>query len=220
MYKHHDLSISIIFLGLLILKLMDIKFKDSFSIQIILISYGSLCIHYLYTLNDIVIYQILYIKDFDINLFLLFIGILRLLFGFTFSFINNYKNFNINLFDEISNISKQDLLTIVFIFINCITLAIQNAVSILILKLFKPWFFEIAFSFREFIDLLFFINEKEQNRIYKIILKILIIIGYLIFCEIIICNFYGLNKNTKKEIVKRSELETKDLLSSELSQIN
>ena len=49
---------------------------------------------------------------------------------------------------------------------------------------------------------------------------IIIIIGYLIFCELIICNFCGLNKNTKKEIVKRSEAETNQILLFESSDDN
>ena len=44
---------------------------------------------------------------------------------------------------------------------------------------------------------------------------IIIIIGYLIFCELIICNFCGLNENTKKEIAKRSEDEINQILLSE-----
>ena len=188
---------------------------DSFSIKIILMSYGSLCINFLYSLEDIICYQILYIKDIDINLFLLFIGLSRLIFGFIFSLINNYKYFNINIFEWLSNILQQDLLTIVLIFINCITIAVENALSMLIFKLFQPWFYGITFSVKDLIYFLFFSNEKYNYRIYKIILMIIIIIGYLIFCELIICNFCGLNENTKKEIAKRSEDEINQILLSE-----
>lgn len=55
--------------------------------------------------------------------------------------------------------------------------------------------------------------------IIEIIIYIILIFACLIFNEQIICNFWGLNKNTKKEITNRAKNETKKL-QQEISMTN
>ena len=51
------------------------------------------------------------------------------------------------------------------------------------------------------------------------IIYILTIIQCLIFNELIILNFFGLNIHSNKEIIKRDEIDTLNLLSVEVNNI-
>ena len=53
-----------------------------------------------------------------------------------------------------------------------------------------------------------FISKNKNTRILKIIAVFAELIGYLIYMEIIHLNFCGLNKNIKKNIEKRAEIDT------------
>ena len=56
--------------------------------------------------------------------------------------------------------------------------------------------------------------------IITIIIYILLIFQCFIFNEQIICNFCGLNKNTKNEISERSEKETNTILNSKSLEVS
>ena len=213
-YKHHYLSILIATIGLFIINILDFEPPFILSFKILLMCIVSIYVHFLYSLEDIICHYILYIRDIDINIFLLLIGISRLIFGFILAFINNYKFLNLNLFDEFSYILQKDLLNIILHFIYCLTYAIEHALIILTFKLFKPWFFAIFNSVQEIIYFLVLdINDfKNTSFIPKLLLMFLILFSYLIFSELIICNFCELNKNTKIEIMNREYNENVQLL--------
>ena len=54
-------------------------------------------------------------------------------------------------------------------------------------------------------------NDDKKITAFDAIFLLIIILGTLIFNEIIILNFFGLNKNTKKNYIIKEELESKEL---------
>jgi len=213
-YQHHYVSLFIIFFGLFFLNILNLKFKFDFSNIIILKCIGSLFIHFLFSLKDILTHHILYIKDVDVNLLLLFVGISRLILGFILTLINYYKFIGINLFNRILQIFNYNLSIIIIILIYCLTMAIEEVLKMIIFKLYKPWFFKITISMCELVYFFILSNNslKDGISILKIIILILILFSNLIFCEFIICNFCGLNQNTEKNITERGKDETIGIL--------
>ena len=213
-YRHHYVSLFIIFFGLFFLNKINLTTQLNFSNKIILQCFGSLCINFLFSLRDILNHYILYIKDIDINLFLLFIGISRLILGFILTIINYYKFIGINLFKGILQIFNYKLSIIFLIFIYCLTMAIEQAFNMIIFKLYKPWFLRITNSIYELVYFFFLVDItfKDKISIVRIIILILIFFSNLIFCELIICNFWGLNQNTGKNITERGKKETIGIL--------
>ena len=67
--------------------------------------------------------------------------------------------------------------------------------------------------------MIFTSNEEMNVNIIEIIIYIILIFACLIFNEQIICNFWELSKNTKKEIMNRAKNETQNL-QQEISMIN
>ena len=61
------------------------------------------------------------------------------------------------------------------------------------------WFF--------FLNLLSFGSLSSLQRVYEIVGFFFILLGELIYCEVIIFYFGGLDENTKKEIQKRQTVE-------------
>ena len=60
------------------------------------------------------------------------------------------------------------------------------------------WFIRL-FSAKEDMN-----KEEPLLLAYEIICFILILFGELVYCEVIVCNFFDLRENTKKEIEKRN----------------
>jgi len=205
-YRHHDVSLFIIFFGLFFINILNLKFKFDFSIKMILKCIGSLFIHFLFSLKDILSHHILYIKDVDVNLLLLFVGISRLILGFILTFINYYK---FSLFKGVLQILNYNLSIIIIIFMSCLTTTIEEVLKMIIFKLYKPWFYQISNSMYELVYFFILTNNylKDGISIFKIIILILILFSNLIFCEFIICNFCGLNQNTEKNITERGNDE-------------
>ena len=79
----------------------------------------------------------------------------------------------------------------------------------LIYKFFCPWFFGVSLVIIQFIVHVYPFNINELPILF--ILLILIFVC-LIFNEQIICNFWGLNANTKNEISKRAIIEINSIL--------
>ena len=80
---------------------------------------------------------------------------------------------------------------------------------------FSPLHFIILEVLTEFLEIIFNIKDDDENK-YKngqivafYVLYPIIIFSILIFNEILILNFWGLNYNTKKYIMKRQEIDTK-----------
>ena len=92
-----------------------------------------------------------------------------------------------------------------------------------IIYLFSPHhvaFVNVVTNLTEFF--IFFIYK--QCEAYLVILNLLcfiiIIIGTLVFNEILILNFFGLNKDVKTNIIKRGEKEKKETLEMNSTIIN
>ena len=101
--KHHYFSIIIIIIGLFIINLINIE-EISFKLNHICVIYFDLFSHYVYTLEDIFAYYLLYEKGMNIYLFSILIGIIGIIIGFIISIINQvfyFQFLNINIFNDI-----------------------------------------------------------------------------------------------------------------------
>ena len=92
--------------------------------------------------------------------------------------------------------------------------ALSNSITFSLLysvfKLYKPWIYATTAVINGLISSIFnFYSDNLNSSINTIIIIIFLFLIFqcLIFNEQIICNFWGLNINTQKEIRKRAELE-------------
>ena len=215
-YKHHLFSLIIIIIGLLLINIINFT-SISYKLNELFVILSLLILQYLYPLLDIIIYHILYEKDFNFTFFLLFIGIMGIFIGIIISFMREYLSLtflNINIFQDIYNFKNDTLLNLlIFIFITLCN-GITYCLLYSIFKLFKPWAYAITAVingllnvFHDIINVIFGNNEFSILLLFQIIIYIILFIACLIFNEQIICNFWELNKNTKEEIIKRSIID-------------
>ena len=87
-----------------------------------------------------------------------------------------------------------------------------------IFKLFKPWSYGITAVinglltiFHGIFNIIFGQNQFNIFLLFQIIIYIILFFACLIFNEQIICNFWGLNKYTKEEIINRASLDLKQI---------
>ena len=148
---------------------------------------------------------------------LLFIGLFSLiilLFGFIIYYsINNLEEFKENFYNE----SPTSVIYLISIFIFGLNLIV---LSYLVIFYFSPTLLMVTDIINPIINWIIslFQNEKE----YKTFVFIFNIIGYsillfssLIFNEIIILNFFGLNRNTKTFIEKRQIEELTSIIDND-----
>ena len=221
--KHHYFSIIIIIIGLFIINLINIE-EINFQLNHIYVIYFALISHFIYTLEDIYAYYLLYEKGINIYLFSILIGIIGIIIGCIISIINQFFDFqflNINIFNDIhlmlerGNIIKQ---IISFLLIS-LSKGITFTCFWLIFKLFKPWFYGVFSPIYGILNCLYLLitnliqsnSDIEMNIIktifFQIIIYLILIFMSLIVNEQIICNFWGLNIDTKTEITKRGDRE-------------
>jgi len=117
-----------------------------------------------------------------------------------------------NLDNFIQNFSGEDLLSVTYLILFIIFTLINNVLSFLALFYFSPTLFMVTDIINPIIEWIIslFQNEKE----YKTLDIILNSIGYslvlffsLIYNEIIIFNFFGLNRKTIKYLDKKQKEE-------------
>ena len=200
LYKHHYISIIIISFGLIIINIISFKFDNEMQFNISLIC-GLLLLQYIYPLLDILSFDLLYKKDFQLHLLLFIIGFLSIIFQFIFLIFDGFKNLYKEIFD-IFNL----FVFLLFALSNSITFSLLYSVF----KLYKPWIYATTAVINGLISSIFnFYSDNLNSSINTIIIIIFLFLIFqcLIFNEQIICNFWGLNINTQKEIRKRAELE-------------
>ena len=209
--EHQLFSLFIIIIGLFIINIINFTQIDLNKKNLFLII-GLLILQYLYPLLDIIVYNLLYEKEFNFSLFCFLIGILGIAIGIILSLFSEILSTNklyINIFEDISNIKSSFSIFLIMSISNGITYCILYS----IFKLFKPWFFGITAVMNGLFNCIhsIIVNlfEKQFNIILitQFFIYIILIFACLIFNEQIICNFWGLNKNTKIEIISRATEE-------------
>ena len=147
--------------------------------------------------------------------FLLINGLIGIFFGFIVSVINYFFNkslflLEMDIFKFIVALkedceSLKDCLShlLFFLFLSIIS-GFKNLTECLIFKFFYPWFFGVSLVIIQFF---FHVYPFDINELPILFILLILIFVCLIFNEQIICNFWGLNTNTKIEISKRGVLE-------------
>ena len=222
--KHHLFSLIIIIIGLLIINLINFT-SVTYNLNELFVILGLLSLQYLYPLLDIIVYYILYEKDFNFSLYLLFIGIMGIIIGIIISFLKEYLSLiflNVNIFQDLTNFKKNKLSKILLFLFMSLCNGITYCFLQSIFKFFKPWAYGITSVINGLLntvhDILKVIFEKKKFKIFlllQIVIYIILIIACLIFNEQIICNFWGLNENTNEEITIRASLDVESVKSNE-----
>ena len=163
---------------------------------------------------------ILYEIGIHLSLYLTLFGILGIIIGMIILVINKY--FGINFFNlKFDNVfwNEKGENNIKYLALLSILRGITYTFVWSVFSLFKPWFFEISNVIKVFFLFIYKeISEHGFKDIFtlensiQIIIFIILIFACLIFNEQIICNFWGLNKNTQKNITNRSLMELKNML--------
>ena len=217
--KHHILSIIMITIGLLYLfHFSEKKLKFTYINDWILF-FGTILIHLTNPLSYVISFQIFYSEIFNFNFILLILGCFELLILIIFSFINYFfhiKYINVDVYNEIINLKNFNIL-------NLLIVSLSNGITYnfiwLFFKTFKPWFFGITLAINALIYQFRIFSQKKNSMIYcffDILVFVILIFFCLVFNEQIICNFWGMNDNTKNEISERGNKEINDILIEEL----
>ena len=122
----------------------------------------------------------------------------------------NNKNYFDNFRIYISKINGKEFF---LVFIEMIILCLMNILTILTIKYYTPFHLLIILIIGKIMMKAknFFVGYETKD-IINIISLILILIGLLVFIEVIILNFCGIQKNTRDNIEKRGAL---DIISEE-----
>ena len=225
--KHHLFSLIIIIIGLLIINIINFT-SITYNLNELFVIFGLLSLQYLYPLLDIIIYYILYEKDFNFSLYVLLNGIMGMIIGIIMSLCKEYLSLtflNINIFQDLTYFKNNTLSKFLWYLLMSISNGITYSLLLSIFKLFKPWAYAITAvinglltTFHDILNVLF--EKKIFNffLLFQIIIYIILFIACLIFNEQIICNFWELNKNTKEEITNRGKRDleiTQEIVSLE-----
>lgn len=209
-YRHHKLSLYLISLSLIIYFIIYLikdlyKYKIKATISLLLIITLS---QYIQSTNYIIAKKLNFEFFINMNLFLTIIGLLGLIIGY---FAYNYFIYKIIYFSLFDNLKSEDMRIII---IYCLISSILYILEFKVVEETKPSY---AIMGRGLSNLmvcilkLFYVQEKDKQEISSfgnICLSVVYILCFLIFSEIIIFNFWDLQKNTRYEISKRGAFYT------------
>ena len=204
LYKHHYLSMILIIVIGIILDLVlenlqydinELKFVLLRLLREILYSSTIVLIKYLFEKKFCSIYEIS-LSNGIMNAILF---IILAIFDYYFFKLDNF----IEYFDKFGN---QEILVIIGLMITQLGLYIC---TLIINKTNSPCHVFIIFVFGQ---LAYYVDFSKISKIFIIVCLLLILFMLLIFNEIIEINCFGLEKNTKKNIMKRARTESDDLL--------
>ena len=209
-YRHHKLSLYLISLSLIIYFIIYLikdlyKYKIKATISLLLIITLS---QYIQSTNYIFAKKLNYEFFINMNLFLTIIGLLGLIIGY---FSYNYFIYKIIYFSLFDYLQNEDFRIII---IYCLISSILYILEFKVVEETKPSY---AIMGRGLSNLmvcilkLFYVQEKDKQEISSfgnICLSVVYILCFLIFSEIIIFNFWDLQKNTRYEISKRGVFYT------------
>ena len=212
-FKHQFLSMSIAFIGLIILFIpvaLDITKDDIF------INICSFFSSIAYSLFLVLIKYLTHHYYFSPFLCLLFIGIISIIisfFAFTIYSLIKYKNFSFIIdnfdFSKVKNKTKFSLYALAGLIFGS---ALQ-VFTIYVIYYFSPILLTVTDSISPMLSWIINIIQKGfgknpyRNSIFKGIGYLIQLIAGLIYNEIIICNFCGFNKYTKKYLQERENQE-------------
>ena len=208
-YSHQIVSIIIIAICLSIFFVNTVIYDNLGIIEIIDEIIYYIAIQTFYCLSNVV-GKIFLNNYFDnIYIFLLYIGLISLIpliiAGIVFSFVNSDEKFKI--FQYIPNIN------IIYFILDIFFTCLFQIGFWLTIYYFSPCHYIIFETIGNILDVSYSIinngNSFHKNeQISFIILYPIILFSVLVFNEIIILNFCGLNYNTKIEIMKREKMDT------------
>ena len=209
-YRHHKLSLYLISLSLIIYFIIYLikdlyKYKIKATISLLLIITLS---QYIQSTNYIIAKKLNFEFFINMNLFLTIIGLLGLIIGY---FAYNYFIYKIIYFSLCDYLQNEDIIIII---IYCLISSILYILEFKVVEETKPSY---AIMGRGLSNLmvcilkLFYVQEKDKQEISSfgnICLSVVYLLCFLIFSEIIIFNFWDLQKNTRYEISKRGAFYT------------
>ena len=209
-YRHHKLSLYLISLSLIIYFIIYLikdlyKYKIKATISLLLIITLS---QYIQSTNYIIAKKLNYEFFINMNLILTIIGLLGLIIGY---FLYNYFIYKIIYFSLCDYLQNEDIIIII---IYCLISSILYILEFKVVEETKPSY---AIMGRGLSNLmvcilkLFYVQEKDKQEISSfgnICLSVVYLLCFLIFSEIIIFNFWDLQKNTRYEISKRGAFYT------------
>ena len=212
-YKHQILSMMIALTGILFIDASiweNIKTDDYFS------NIWNIFSSLSYTFFLVMVKYLTHNYYFSPLLCILFIGIISIIITFfVFMAISLYKESNLSLIINNFDFSKNTMGFKYYIFISfgLISGPLLQLFTIYVVYYFSPILLIVTDSISPILSWIFeniFIyhfKNSAQEIILKIFGYLIVLFGALIYNEIIICNFCGLNKYTKKYLKERENQE-------------
>ena len=212
LYKHHKLALIITVIGVIPIYTafgVYLKKEDYNVLYDVFLFLGSFC----YSVYLVFIKYLTLNKQMPVFLLLFYQGILCTIYTLIiFSIISLIAKGNFTYITNIFNCNKENYICVSFYYIKIIFYFILNtilqALIFLVVYIFSPELFAISDIFSplfSFIAQWIKTREKEGLKIFLYVLGYLIIaVGAFIYNEIIVCNFWGLNKNTWKAIDQKA----------------
>jgi len=221
-FRHQKLSIILILLSLLIIIIEDIIYNNLDLEQVLKSLTYTFFLQLFYCLGDAFGIKYLNIYVENIFLFQFKIGLINtcaLLLFATITHFMNYDNNNENLkfFQVFSNVP------ILYFIIDLFFSWLFEIGLWLSMYYFSPCYYFIFETISDFLEIFFGYKKFEVGQyISFFILYPILIFGLLVFNEVIILNFCGLDYNTKLKIMEREENDIKfiDERSGSLSSLN
>ncbi len=211
-YEHHYFSMILTSIGILILfHNYSYELIDYILILICFILDG------LQEVNEKYLMEQQFLSPFKLVFYEGFCGLV--VFFISIILLNFLKIENLNINDAVNNFilifkSNQLYCFINVLFILIFSLGININIMLTIFY-YSPNTRIISNSLENMYHWIKNINEEQNQTIYDLIMdiigNILIFFSCLIFNEIIICNFWGLNVNTAKEVRIRGEIEVNEM---------
>ena len=212
-YRHQKFSLGIGFVGMIIIFAMFFIYLEKNKYQYIydvLLFFGS----FLYSLYLVLVKYMSENKGYSPFLLLFIIGIISTVATVVGYLILSYiRERNINYVSNIFHCRSDMYVCFGNLYDHIIGYFLMNAVLQILIFLvcyyFSPEVFAISDIISPFLSWITGVIEKRDNlnvikSIFDCIGYIIIIIGSFIYNEIIVCNFWGLNQNTWKAIVKKA----------------
>ncbi len=218
-YKHHWFSLGIAFIGILIISIpVILAFAKDYIGRNILNFFEAI----FYSLFCVILKYV--IKEFYISIFLisLIVSVLSLIIEIIafiiYSLIENHDfSFFKNVFELSSNLNTGTIIVCFFFYF--LFRAVSQIFLLFTMTYFSPLLLIITIIISPFLFWIFSAIIEEKSTIDKILYPIgyiIVVFAALVYNEIIIFNFWGLSKNTKKYIEKRLLDDTSDLKKMEI----
>ena len=200
-YKHHYLSIIILFIA-------SLYYLITYFERSAILPYFMAIIYYIYLgINFVILKYLIEIKFINLFVILFYRGIINLILFIFFLFNFDKNKVRKRFYDDF--VKEKVILFIIFIIINFL----MKLTELKILKELSPSNLVIGYLFGityyVFYHLIKF-NEKKLKFIFHLFIDFFIILGTMVYCELIIFKFCGLEYNTKKYIKEREKNENKE----------